>query len=218
MAFHILHVGVDLDAAALQKNLLARSKGPRSSLELLNELGLISQELSSREIFFLFLGAYSCFSESITTHCHKSEPGSRMKPSCKRLHRQEKGYDPTPLSSTLKGSRSGSSFSRGSGCEHRGYVFPRDHRKLKWILAVLAISYLVQSYLVRELLAARFFSRSSMRFLAALVALYLLFDHVPVLWNSLACLRRTLVLSVSAHHLASPSRVLKLSKRSSIRW
>ena len=93
----------------------------------------------------------------------------------------------------------------------RSYVFLRDHRKLKWILVMLAAFLSFQSYFVRELVAALFFFTILYVILAALVALYILFDHAlysGFLW----------IASVghSFHpflhnHLASPGRVLSLS-------
>jgi len=93
---------------------------------------------------------------------------------------------------------------------NKGYVFLRDHRKLKWILAVLAIFISVQSYLVRELLAALFFFTILYAILAGLVALYLLFDHAlysGILW--LASVGRSFYPFLH-NHLGSPSRVLSL--------
>lgn len=68
-------------------------------------------------------------------------------------------------------------FPRIRDVSNRGYVFLRDHRKLKWLLLMLATFISLQSYFVRQLLAALFFFTTFYGILAALVALYLLLDH-----------------------------------------
>jgi hypothetical protein len=93
---------------------------------------------------------------------------------------------------------------------NRSYVLLRDRRTLKWALAVLATFISFQSYFVRELLAALFFFTILYAIVAALVALYLLFDHAlysGILW--LASVGRSFYPFLH-NHLASPSRVLSL--------
>ena len=102
-------------------------------------------------------------------------------------------------------------FSAVRDVSNRGCILLRDHRQLKWALAVLATFISLQSYFVRELLAALFFFTILYVILAALVALYLLIEHAlycGILW----------VVSVGHslypflhNHLALPSRVLSLS-------
>ena len=94
---------------------------------------------------------------------------------------------------------------------NRGYVLLRDRRTLKWILAVLVTFISLQSYFVRELLAALFFFTILYVILAALAALYLLVDHAlysGILW--LASVGRSFYPFLH-NHLASPSQVLSLS-------
>jgi hypothetical protein len=101
-------------------------------------------------------------------------------------------------------------FSAVRDVSNRGCILLRDHRKLKWALAVLATFISFQSYFVRELLAALFFFTILYAILAALVALYLLFDHA--LYSGillLASIGRSFYLFLH-DHLASPSRVLSL--------
>ena len=103
-------------------------------------------------------------------------------------------------------------FSAVRDASNRGYVLLRDHRKLKWVLALLVIFISLQSYFVRELLTAFFFFTILFVIVAALVALYLLIIHAlycGILW----------ITSVGHsfypflhNHLASPSRVLSLPK------
>src|SRR3989442_763666 len=99
-------------------------------------------------------------------------------------------------------------FSAVRDVSNRGYVLLRDHRKLKWALAVLATFISFQSYFVRELLAALFFFTILYAIVAALVALYLLIDHTlysGILW--VASLGHSSYLFLH-NRLASPSRVL----------
>jgi hypothetical protein len=94
---------------------------------------------------------------------------------------------------------------------NRGYVLLKDHRKLKWALAVLVAFISFQSYFVRELVAALFFFTILYAVLAALVTLYVLFDHVlysGILW--VGSLGHSFCLFLH-DHIASPSRVLGLS-------
>ena len=91
-----------------------------------------------------------------------------------------------------------------------GYVFLRDHRKLKWVLLMLAAFISFQSYFVRQLLAALFFFTILYVILAALVALYILFDHAlysGILW--VASFGHSFYPFLH-NHLASPGRVLSL--------
>ena len=102
-------------------------------------------------------------------------------------------------------------FSAVQDLSNRGYVLLRDHRKLKWTLAVLVAFISFQSYFVRELVAALFFFTILYVVLAALVTLYVLFDHVlysGILW--VGSLGRSFCLFLH-NHIASPSRVLTLS-------
>jgi len=94
-----------------------------------------------------------------------------------------------------------------------GHVFLRDHRKLKWVLVMLTASLSFQSYFVRQLLAALFFFTILYVILAALVALYILFDHAlysGFLW--VASLGHSFHLFLHSH-LALPGRVLSLPNR-----
>jgi fatty acid desaturase len=102
-------------------------------------------------------------------------------------------------------------FSAVRDLRNRSYVLLRDHRKLKWALAVLVAFISFQSYFVRELVAALFFFTILYAVLAALVALYVLFDHVlysGTLW--VGSLAHSFCLFLH-NHLASPSRVPSLS-------
>ena len=101
-------------------------------------------------------------------------------------------------------------FSAVRDVSNRCHVLLREHRKLKWALAALVIFVSVQSYLVRELLAALFFFTILYAILVALVALYLLFDHAlysGILW--LASIGRSFYPFLHSH-LTSRSRVLSL--------
>ena len=95
---------------------------------------------------------------------------------------------------------------------NRGYVLLKGCWKLKWILALFAISVSLRSYFVRELLAAFFFFTVLYAILAALVALYLLIDHAlcsGILWlASVGCSFYPFL----HNRLASPSRVSSLRK------
>lgn len=93
---------------------------------------------------------------------------------------------------------------------NRGCILFRDHRKLKWILVMLATFISFQSYFVRELLAALFFFTILYAIVAALVGLYLLIDHAlysGILW--VASLGHSFHLFLH-NHVASPSPVLSL--------
>lgn len=101
-------------------------------------------------------------------------------------------------------------FSAVRNLSNRGYVLLKDHRKLKWALAVLMAFISFQSYFVRELVAALFFFTILYAVLAALVTLYVLFDHVlysGILW--VGSLGHSFCLFLH-DHMASPSRVLGL--------
>ena len=79
---------------------------------------------------------------------------------------------------------------------------------MKWILVLLAAFISFQSYFVRELVAALFFFTVLYVILAALVALYILFDHAlysGILW--LAAAGRSFYPFLH-NHLASPGRML----------
>jgi len=93
---------------------------------------------------------------------------------------------------------------------NRGYAFLRDHRKVKWIVVMLATFISFQSYFVRELVAALFFFTIFYTILAALVALWVVFDHAlysGILW--VASLGHSFHLFLH-NHVASPSPVLSL--------
>jgi len=96
---------------------------------------------------------------------------------------------------------------------NRGCILLRDHRKLKWALAVLATFISFKIYFVRELLAALFFFTILYAILVvALVALYLLIDHALYCGILLlASVRRPFYLFLH-NHLASPTLVLSLPK------
>jgi hypothetical protein len=101
-------------------------------------------------------------------------------------------------------------FSAVRDLSNRGYILLRDHRKLKWALVVLVAFICFQSYFVRELVAALFFFTILYVVLAALVTLYVLFDHVlysGILW--VGSLGHSFCLFLH-NHIASPSRVLSL--------
>jgi hypothetical protein len=101
-------------------------------------------------------------------------------------------------------------FSGVRDVSSRGYVFLRDHQKLKWVLAVLVTFISFQSYFVREQLAALFFFTILYVIVAVLVALYLLIDHAlygGILW--VASVRHSFYPFLH-NHLASPSRLLSL--------
>ena len=101
-------------------------------------------------------------------------------------------------------------FSAVRDVSNRCHVLLREHRKLKWALAALLAFVSVQSYLVRELLAALFFFTILYAILVALVVLYLLFDHAlysGILW--LASVGRSFYPFLHSH-LTSPTRVLSL--------
>jgi hypothetical protein len=102
-------------------------------------------------------------------------------------------------------------FSAVRNVSNRGYILLRDHRKPKWALAVLVAFISFQSYFVRELVAALFFFTILYAVLAALVALYVVFDHVlysGILWVGDRGHSFYLFLY---NHIASPSRALSLS-------
>jgi hypothetical protein len=103
-------------------------------------------------------------------------------------------------------------FSSVRDVSNRGYVLLRGHRKLQWILAVLVTFISLQSYFVRELLAALFFFTILYVILAALVALYLLIDHA--LYSGFLCLASVgrSFYPFLHNHLASPSGVPSLPK------
>lgn len=101
-------------------------------------------------------------------------------------------------------------FSAVRDLSNRGYVLLKHHRKLKWALAVLVAFISFQSYFVRELVAALFFFTILYAVLAALVMLYVLFDHVlysGILW--VGSLGHSFCLFLH-DHIASPSWVLSL--------
>lgn len=102
-------------------------------------------------------------------------------------------------------------FSAVRDLSNRGYVLLKDHRKLKWALAVLVVFISFQSYFVRELAAALFFFTILYAVLAALVTLYVLLDHVlysGILW--VGSLGQSFCRFLH-NHIASPGRVLSLS-------
>jgi hypothetical protein len=177
---------------------------------LLNELGIISQELSSRE-FLLFLGAYSCFSgeykRPIVTNWARFENETVMQATSSSRERVRRD---TAVNDVERFAVRQALFPAVQDVSSRGYALLRDHRKLKWIVAMLATFISLQSYFVRELLAALFFFTIFYAILAALVALYLLFDHAlysGILW--LASVGRSFYPFLH-NNLASPSRVLSL--------
>jgi hypothetical protein len=101
-------------------------------------------------------------------------------------------------------------FSVVRDVSNRGYAFLRDHRKVKWIVAMLATFISFQSYFVRELVAALFFFTIFYAILATLVALCVVFDHAlysGILWA--ASLGHSFHLFLH-NHVASPSPVLSL--------
>jgi hypothetical protein len=101
-------------------------------------------------------------------------------------------------------------FSSVRDVSNRGYAFLRDHRKVKWIVVMLATSISFQSYFVRELVAALFFFTIFYTILAALVAFWVVFDHAlysGILW--VASLGHSFHLFLH-NHVASPSPVLSL--------
>lgn len=101
--------------------------------------------------------------------------------------------------------------SAGRDLSNKGYVLLRDYRKLKLALAVLVALISFQSYFVRQLVAAFFFFTILYAVLAALVMLYVLFDHVlysMILW--VGSLGHSFCLFLHNHD-ASPVRVLSLS-------
>jgi fatty acid desaturase len=101
-------------------------------------------------------------------------------------------------------------FSAVRDLTNRGYILLKDHRKLKWALALLVAFISFQSYFLRELVAALFFFTILYAVLAALVTLYVLFDHVlysGILW--VGSLGHSFCLFLH-NHIASPSRVLSL--------
>lgn len=98
-------------------------------------------------------------------------------------------------------------FSATRDVTSRGYVFLRDHRKVEWILLMLAAFISFQSYFVRELVAALFFFTVLYVILAALVVLYILFDQAlysGILW--LASAGRSFY-PILHNHFASPGRM-----------
>jgi hypothetical protein len=101
-------------------------------------------------------------------------------------------------------------FSAVRDLTNRGYILLKEHRKLKWALAVLVAFISFQSYFLRELVAALFFFTILYAVVAALVTLYVLFDHVlysGILW--VGSLGHSFCLFLH-NHIASPSRVLSL--------
>ncbi len=103
-------------------------------------------------------------------------------------------------------------FSAVQDVSNKAYVLLRDHRELKWILAVLAAVTSLQSYFVRELLTALFFFTILFVIVAALVALYLLIIHAlycGILW--IASVGHSFY-PFLRNHVGSPSRVLSLPK------
>jgi hypothetical protein len=101
-------------------------------------------------------------------------------------------------------------FSAVRDVSSRGYVFLRDHRKVEWILVLLAAFLSLQSYFVRELVAALFFFTVLYVILAALVALYILFDHA--LYSGILWLAAGRSFYPFLHnHLASPGPMLSFS-------
>jgi hypothetical protein len=98
-------------------------------------------------------------------------------------------------------------FSAVRDLSNRGYLLVKDHRKLKWALAVLVTFISFQSYFVRELVAALFFFTILYAVLAAFVTLYVLFDHVlysGILW--VGSLGHSFCLFLQ-NHIGSPSQV-----------
>ena len=107
-------------------------------------------------------------------------------------------------------------FSAIRDLSNRGYVLLKDHRKRKWALAVLVAFISFQSYFVRELVAALFFFTILYAVLAALVTLYVPFDHVlysGILW--VGSLGHSFCLFLH-NHVASPSRVTILLPKTSL--
>jgi hypothetical protein len=101
-------------------------------------------------------------------------------------------------------------FSAVRDVSKRGYILLRDHRKLKWVLAVLVTSISFQSYFLRQLLAALLFFTILYAIVAALVPLYVLIDHAlycGILW--VASLGHSFYPFLH-NHLASPSRMVSL--------
>ena len=101
-------------------------------------------------------------------------------------------------------------FSAVRDVSNRGYAFLRDHRKVKWIVVMLATFISFQSYFVRELLAALFFFTILYAIVAALVVLYLLICdalYSEILW--VASLGHSFHLFLH-NHFASPSPGLSL--------
>lgn len=99
----------------------------------------------------------------------------------------------------------------------RWFAFLTYRRKQKWIWALLAFLLAFESYFVREMLAALFFFAIVYVLLVALVALYLLYDHVVscgVLW--VASLGRSFYFWLH-HHVAGVTRVPRLPKSRAFR-
>jgi hypothetical protein len=106
-------------------------------------------------------------------------------------------------------------FSAVRDLTNRGYILLKDRRKLKWALAVLVAFISFQSYFLRELVAALFFFTILYAVLAALVTLYVLFDHVlysGILW--VGSLGHSFCLFLH-NHIASASRVTILLPKTS---
>lgn len=112
---------------------------------------------------------------------------------------------------TKFGSRSQAASARESSSrilrlvDKKGHVLLRDRRKRKWIWVILVALASIQSYFVRQLLAALLFFTILYVILATLVMLYILFvdalDRGTVWFESLG---RSL-LSLAHHHFASPA-------------
>jgi hypothetical protein len=120
---------------------------------------------------------------------------------------------PSEFGSLLQGEPTWESFlSVIRFTENKGYVLFTDRRKRKWIWVTLVGLASIQSYFVRELVAALFFFTIFYVFLAALVVLYILFvdalDHGSVWLGSFG----RSFLSLVHHHFASPARVPSLPK------
>jgi hypothetical protein len=98
----------------------------------------------------------------------------------------------------------------------RMFAFLVYCRKQKWIWALLVFWLAFESYFVRGLLTAFFFFTVLYLFLVALVALYLLIDHVlhcGAVWA--VSLVRSFYFLLH-HHLAWPTEVPNLSKSRAI--
>lgn len=95
--------------------------------------------------------------------------------------------------------------------EAKSHVFIRAGRQHKWILAILLILVLTQSYFVRELLSALLLFTVLFLILAVLVGLFVLIDHE--LYSSIAWVE-SVARSFQVHHsLAMTARVPTLVNR-----